>query len=570
MTDTPEDSPKTDATDDAAKPKNLDRIAKVIARAGLASRRDAERMIVEGRVKVNGKKIDSPALDVTPDDKISVDGKPLDEPQETRLWMYYKPLGLVTSESDEKGRQTVFDALPRDLPRVMSVGRLDLNSEGLLLLTNDGELKRRLELPTTGWLRRYRVRVNGQPNDLTFAPLRRGVTIDGEEFAPMEIALDSQQGANAWLTVGIREGKNREIRRAMSHIGLIVNRLIRIGYGPFKLTGMEENEVREIKRKVLRDQLGGLLTGEEVEAKPRDFRERGAGRRDEDGDRRPFARREDGDRKPFARREDGDRKPYARREDGDRKPYEKREGGDRKPYGDRPQSDRRPFAKREDGDKPFARRDGKPFAKREDGDRKPYARREDGDRKPYEKREGGDRKPYGDRPQSDRRPFAKREDGDKPFARRDGKPFAKREDGDRKPFARREDGDRKPYEKREGGDRKPYGDRPQSDRRPFAKREDGDKPFGRRDGKPFAKREDGDRKPYARREDGDRKPYEKREGGDRKPYGKPEGQSGKPGGKPYGKPGGKPGGFAGKGGPRTTDRTPGKGTRPEGKGPRRG
>ena len=371
----------------------------------------------------------------------------------------------------------------------MSVSRLDLNSEGLLLLTNDGELKRRLELPTTGWLRRYRVRVNGQPNDLTFAPLRRGVTIDGEEFAPMEIALDSQQGANAWLTVGIREGKNREIRRAMSHIGLIVNRLIRIGYGPFKLTGMEENEVREIKRKVLRDQLGGLLTGEEVEAKPRDFRERGAGRRDEDGDRRPFARREDGDRKPFARREDGDRKPFARREDGDRKPY---------------------------------------------------ARREDGDRKPYEKREGGDRKPYGDRPQSDRRPFAKREDGDKPFARRDGKPFAKREDGDRKP-----------YEKREGGDRKPYGDRPQSDRRPFAKREDGDKP-------------------YARREDGDRKPYEKREGGDRKPYGKPEGQSGKPGGKPYGKPGGKPGGFAGKGGPRTTDRAPGKGTRPEGKGPRRG
>ncbi|MFT4015211.1 MAG: pseudouridine synthase, partial [Paracoccus sp. (in: a-proteobacteria)] len=294
-----EDSPQN--------PQNpqVERIAKMMARAGVASRREAERMILEGRVTVNGAKIDSPALDVLPSDRIVIDGKRMDEPQETRLWLYYKPLGLVTTESDEKGRQTVFDALPRDLPRVMSVGRLDLNSEGLLLLTNDGELKRRLELPTTGWLRRYRVRVNGTPNDLTFASLRRGVTIDGEDFAPMEINLDSQQGANAWLTVGIREGRNREIRRAMSHVGLTVNRLIRIGYGPFKLTGLEENEVREVKRKVLRDQLGGLLTGE-PEEKPRDFRERGAGRGDE-GDRRPYG-------KPFAKREDGDRKPFARRE----------------------------------------------------------------------------------------------------------------------------------------------------------------------------------------------------------------------------------------------------------------
>ena len=368
MTDTPE----------SANPNpNAERIAKVMARAGVASRREAERMILEGRVTVNGQKIDSPALDVSSSDKIRIDGKPMDEPQETRLWLYYKPLGLVTSSSDEKGRQTVFDALPRDLPRVMTVGRLDLNSEGLLLLTNDGELKRRLELPTTGWLRRYRVRVNGQPNDLTFAPLRRGVTIDGEEFQPMEINLDSQQGANAWLTVGIREGRNREIRRAMTHVGLIVNRLIRVGYGPFKLTGMEENEVREIKRKVLRDQLGGLLTGE-MDEKPRGFRERGAAR-SEDGERRPYARREDGDRKPFAKREDGERRPYARREDGDRKPFAKREDGERRPY-----------ARREDGDR-------KPFSK--DGDRKPYARREDGDRKPYGKPgfKGGERSGEGDR-----------------------------------------------------------------------------------------------------------------------------------------------------------------------------
>ncbi|MFD1797711.1 pseudouridine synthase [Paracoccus aurantiacus] len=382
----------TDAQNTPEKPAAADRIAKVIARAGVASRRDAERMILEGRVTVNGQKIDSPALDVMPSDKVTVDGKMLEEPQETRLWLYYKPVGLVTSEADEKGRQTVFDALPRDLPRVMSVGRLDLNSEGLLLLTNDGDLKRRLELPATGWLRRYRVRVNGQPNDLTFAPLRRGATIDGEDFAPMEIKLDSQQGANAWLTVGIREGKNREIRRAMAHVGLQVNRLIRIGYGPFKLTGMEENEVREVKRRTMRDQLGGLLTGE-TEEKERPFRARGADDKPR-GDRKPYARREDGDRKPFARREDGDRKPYARREDGDRKPVVRREDGDRKPY-----------ARREDGDR-------KPYARREDGDRKPYARREDGERKPYARREDGDRKPFARREDGDRKPFSKRRDGE--------------------------------------------------------------------------------------------------------------------------------------------------------------
>ncbi|WP_347267479.1 pseudouridine synthase [Paracoccus sp. (in: a-proteobacteria)] len=389
MTDTPD-------TPESVPESGGERIAKVMARAGVASRREAERMIVEGRVSVNGQKIDSPALDVGPADKIRVDGKPLDAPQETRLWLYYKPVGLVTSESDEKGRQTVFDALPRDLPRVMSVGRLDLNSEGLLLLTNDGELKRRLELPTTGWLRRYRVRVNGQPNDLTFAPLRRGVTIEGEEFAPMEIALDSQQGANAWLTVGIREGRNREIRRAMAHVGLIVNRLIRIGYGPFKLTGLEANEVREVKRKVLRDQLGGLLTGE-PEDRPRSFRERGAA--GAESARKPFARREDGERKPWAKREDGERKPWAKREDGERKPWVKREDGERKPW-----------------------------AKREDGDRKPWAKREDGERQPGSRPEfkkSGFKRPEGEggfKPRSEG--FKPRGEG-KPGGFRPGKPGGK-------------------------------------------------------------------------------------------------------------------------------------------------
>lgn len=240
-----------------------ERIAKVIARAGLASRRVAERMILAGRVTVNGEKVASPALDVQPDDRITVDGRPLDEPQPPRLWLYYKPAGLVTTESDEKGRRTIYDELPDDLPRVITVGRLDLNSEGLLLLTNDGELKRRLELPSTGWLRRYRVRVNGRPTDATFDVLRRGVTIEGEEFQPMEVTLDSSRGDNAWLTVGIREGRNREVRRLMAHVGLIVNRLIRLNYGPFRLSGMKLGEVKEIRRRVLRDQLGPLMPGYE-------------------------------------------------------------------------------------------------------------------------------------------------------------------------------------------------------------------------------------------------------------------------------------------------------------------
>ncbi|PKO55552.1 MAG: hypothetical protein CVU28_06045 [Betaproteobacteria bacterium HGW-Betaproteobacteria-21] len=183
-----------------------ERIAKVMARAGIASRRDAEKMIVAGRVAVNGAVVTSPALDVSPADKVTLDGKPIDAPQPARLWLYYKPLGLVTSARDEKGRQTVFDTLPEGMPRVMSIGRLDISSEGLLLLTNDGGLKRRLELPETGWLRKYRVRVNGRPNDATFDPLRRGVTVEGEDFLPMEVTLDRQQGANAWLTVGLREG----------------------------------------------------------------------------------------------------------------------------------------------------------------------------------------------------------------------------------------------------------------------------------------------------------------------------------------------------------------------------
>lgn len=233
-----------------------ERIAKRLARAGVASRRDAERMIEAGRVRLNGRVLGSPAVNVTARDRIEVDGRPLAEAEPARLWRYYKPKGLVTTARDEAGRPTVFERLPPDLPRVMSVGRLDLNSEGLLLLTNDGELKRKLELPSTGWMRRYRVRVHGAPTEAMLAPLTRGLVLEGERFQPMAVALDRQQGTNAWLTLGLREGKNREIRRAMEAVGLTVNRLIRISYGPFQLGDLAEGAVEEVKARILADQLG--------------------------------------------------------------------------------------------------------------------------------------------------------------------------------------------------------------------------------------------------------------------------------------------------------------------------
>jgi 23S rRNA pseudouridine2605 synthase len=232
------------------------RVAKALARAGLCSRRDAERWIVEGRVRVNGKTIASPALDVGPDDRIEVDGRPLPDAEPIRLWRYHKPRGLVTTHRDTDGRPTVFEKLPPEMPRVVSIGRLDLNTEGLLLLTNDGALARHLELPATGWLRRYRVRAHGRVDQPALDKLKNGITIDGVRYGPVEATVDKTQGANIWLTVALREGKNREVRKILTPLGLDVNRLIRISYGPFQLLDLEPGAVEAVRRRVIADQLG--------------------------------------------------------------------------------------------------------------------------------------------------------------------------------------------------------------------------------------------------------------------------------------------------------------------------
>ncbi len=237
------------------------RIAKYMARAGLCSRREAEQWIIAGRVQVNGEKIASPALNITSQDRIIVDGKPItrDDKQVPRLFRYHKMAGLVTTHKDEKGRQTVFDALPQDLPRLISVGRLDLNTEGLLLLTDDGDLSRHLELPSTGWVRRYRVRAYGHINQERLDRLSKGITIEGVNYAPIEAKLEKQQGDNAWMTVALKEGKNREIRKVMEHLGLRVNRLIRLSYGPFQLGHLGKNMVEEVKLKTLKEQISSFF-----------------------------------------------------------------------------------------------------------------------------------------------------------------------------------------------------------------------------------------------------------------------------------------------------------------------
>lgn len=282
-----------------------ERIAKVMARAGVASRRDSEAMIAEGRVSVNGTVLDSPALDVKPTDIVLIDGEPLPARERTRLWLYHKPRGVVTTNFDPEGRPTVFDVLPEDLPRVLTIGRLDINTEGLLLLTNDGGLARVLELPETGWLRRYRVRAFGEVTQDVLDTVKDGVTIDGIQYGPVTARFERQQGFNTWLTVDLREGKNREVKTVLEHLGLTVNRLIRISFGPFQLGELEEGEVDEIRSRVLQDQLGTELAakaGADFESPRRDALP-AAPRPAPAGDDRPRRRREPDEDEHEARRD---------------------------------------------------------------------------------------------------------------------------------------------------------------------------------------------------------------------------------------------------------------------------
>ena len=236
-----------------------ERLAKFMARSGVCSRRDAEELIKQKRVTVNGEIVDTPAFNVEGNEKILLDGEKLPEREQTRLWLYHKPAGLLTTHKDTEARATVFDHLPAGLPRVISVGRLDLNSEGLLLLTNNGELSRKLELPENGWSRRYKVRVHGFVNKKKLEDLAKGIVVDGINYGPVKAELESQNGTNSWLIVTLNEGKNREIRKLMKSIGLEVARLIRLSYGPFQLGSLKKGEVREVPQKVLKEQLGGKV-----------------------------------------------------------------------------------------------------------------------------------------------------------------------------------------------------------------------------------------------------------------------------------------------------------------------
>jgi 23S rRNA pseudouridine2605 synthase len=270
-----------------------ERIAKAIARAGLCSRREAEAWIAAGRVALNGEVIASPARNVTPADRISVDGQPLPSRERTRLFLYHKPRGLLTSHADPGGRPTIFSALPKGLPRLISVGRLDINTEGLLLLTNDGSLARVLELPATGWLRRYRVRAHGRVTPEQLARLTAGITIDGIRYGPIEATLDRAQGSNVWLAFAIREGKNREVKNVLGHLGLKVNRLIRVSFGPFQLGELPVGAIVEVKTRTLRDQLGEEIAADVDFSGPISERELPR----DGGAPTPQSDRRDGDRK---------------------------------------------------------------------------------------------------------------------------------------------------------------------------------------------------------------------------------------------------------------------------------
>ncbi|GAC1041773.1 pseudouridine synthase [Rhizobium sp. No.120] len=588
------------ADESAVEDGKAERISKVMARAGVASRRDIERMILDGRVKLNGVLLDTPVVNVTLTDKIEVDGVPIRGIERTRLWLYHKPAGLVTTNADPEGRPTVFDNLPDELPRVMSIGRLDINTEGLLLLTNDGGLARVLELPTTGWLRRYRVRAHGEIDQEALDKLKEGIAVDGVLYGSIDATLDRTQGSNVWITMGLREGKNREIKNVLGALGLEVNRLIRISYGPFQLGELPEGHVLEVRGRTLRDQLGPRLVEdakanfdaplynapavaepEEAEAKParatreerprrerpEDKRERALSRLDTKRDAKRDDRRDgghkDGDRakrQPLGPRRSANvwMAPGARPlgEKAAAKAAKNAKTASRRGEIERPQ--RSSFDRPDEGPRVRINRvdegDGEWIRSSEEAPRRSRGDDEGFDRK----RSRGDR-PQGDRPARGDRPLGDRPRGERAFSDR---PRAKSFQGESR--SERSFGDRPAR-----GDR-PFGDKPRGDRRPRAEGDERprSKSFGGeqrserpRGARPQGDRPFGDRPPRGDRPFGDR-PQGERSFGDR-PAGKPFGK--KPGGgKSFGgKPGGKPGGSRGFGG------KPGGAGRPSG-GPRGG
>lgn len=594
--------------DASAKPE---RISKILARAGVASRRDIERMIMEGRVRLNGQVLETPVVNATLEDRIEVDGHPIRGIERTRLWLYHKPAGLVTTNSDPEGRATVFDNLPDGLPRVLSIGRLDINTEGLLLLTNDGGLSRVLELPTTGWLRRYRVRAYGEIEQADLDKLKDGIAVDGVLYGAIEATLDRQQGHNVWITMGLREGKNREIKNVLGALGLEVNRLIRISYGPFQLGDLPEGQVIEVRGRTLRDQLGPRLiedskanfdaplyndvAGDDADADhpgKNERRETGGWAKDarpqeaRSRDVRPEARREKAPGRPEGRRDDrgftgkptrggarddrsfGDEKPKKRppmgtsrtanvwmapgarpTTDAKGKRTSARTEAERLFEKPKPHNDRPVVVNRADDDRDWIRGEDAP-AGREEGGKRAFGGRSDrgGDRSRGDRPQGD--RPGGDRPRGDR-PRADHPAGGRPRgeARGGDRGFGDRR-GDRKP---REDGDRPRTRSFSGDSRsdRSGSDRACGDRPARAERPFSDRPHAKRGPRP-----EGDRPRSERpRGDGPRsdKPRGERSAGDRsfgdKPRGKPFG--GKPGGgKSFGgKPGGgKPAGGRGKAG----------------------
>ena len=584
---------------------NGERIAKVMARVGLCSRRDAERWIADGRVAVNGTVLDSPAFNVTESDRVSVDGRPIGPRERTRLFMFHKLRGTVTTDHDPEGRPTIFEDLPRDLPRVITIGRLDINTEGLLLLTNDGGLARMLELPATGWLRRYRVRAHGDVTQPQLDALAEGVTIEGVEYRGIEATLDRVQGANVWLTMGLREGKNREIKRVLEHLGLSVNRLIRLSFGPFQLGDLPEGSVEEVKTRVLMDQLGEKLAeeaGADFDA-PIFADERGPRRQE---GRRQEERREEAPRGRPASNEIGapqtpdrdyrdvavakrkhvsvlrserdgsadeprkversktqdrrgrtvavervaPRETEAPNESRNARRFAQERSGEpgRERSGEEPRRERsesrgeRPRNERGRSDRARADTDGKRAGERSGGERPPMRRR-DG--------EGGSgfQRPEFQRAEGGFKTEGlseKRSYGDRPQrSERSERPYGDRPS--RPPFKRPEGGGDRPP-RSEGRSERPYGDRPS--RPPFKRPEGGaDRPprsEGRSEGRPARESRRGEARPTGG------KPFRDSPGGGRSFGDKPAGgggfgTGGKPGGRKGGRPaGGKPGGGGGR------------------------